>query len=37
MCDYEVVSCYPPFLGITKEMMSRVPQVEYKEYREEDE
>jgi hypothetical protein len=28
------LDCYPPFLGITKEMMSRGPQVADMEYRE---
>jgi hypothetical protein len=34
--DYYVLnlSCYPQFLGITKEMMSRGPQVADMEYRE---
>jgi len=29
--------CYPPFLGITKEMVSRGPWVAYTEYQEGDE
>jgi hypothetical protein len=32
-CPQVGARCYPHFLGITKEMMSRGPQVEYMEYR----
>jgi hypothetical protein len=36
-CPQVGARCYPPFLGITKEMMSRGPQVADMEYREADE
>jgi hypothetical protein len=36
MTDYVFIYCYPHFLGITKEMMSRGPQVADMEYRETD-
>jgi hypothetical protein len=35
-CPQVGATCYPPFLGITKEMMSRGPQVADMEYRETD-
>jgi hypothetical protein len=36
-CPRVGARCYPPFLWITKEMMSQGPQVVDLEYREEDE
>jgi len=35
-CSQVGARCYPPFLGITNEMMSRGPQVAYMEYQEMD-
>jgi hypothetical protein len=33
-CPQVGATCYPPFLGVTKEIMSRGPQVADMEYRE---